>query len=200
MAGTRALLASIGASVALVAASALSLLAVSVVFAFGWTAVSVPESVGTKPLVLAGTTASQPSSAGTHARIAAGHLVVAPPARRPKRSFTARRGGAGPSAVGAPKRLATSRPSGAPRSTPPLSPPPTHSIAVPKSPPPVSKTTSALGAKVKDTGTAIAEVTQPLAPPVSTVVQQVFNAVAELVDRTTSGLAAAVNKLLPPKK
>lgn len=204
MAGTRALLASIGVSVALVAAAALSLLAVSVLFAFGWTSASVPESVRTQPLVLADTTPAPPSSAGTRARSGGRPIVAAAPARRSIRRDVARA-----STSRAPARPATSRAKGAPRSTPLLSPPTTHSIGASKSPPPVAKTNPTgggvrkvgddLSAKVKGTGTAVAEATQPLLPPVSAVVQKVFNVVAEVVQATTGGLAGVVDKLLPAK-
>jgi hypothetical protein len=211
MAGTRALFASIGASLALVIAAALSLLAVSVVFAFGWTPVSVPESVRTQPLVFAGTMPSRPSSAGATAWTATGRpIVVAPPARRPARSGASRPDAAGSSAVRAPERPATSRATSAPRSTPQLTPPATHSVGGPKRSPAavarpstgegVRKVGEDLSSKVKGTGAAIAQVTQPLAPPVSTAVQTVFNAVAELLSRTTGVIAGAVDKLLPPKK
>ena len=52
MSGTRALFASIGASVSLVAAAALSLLAVSAVFAFGGWSTPVAESARQSALVL----------------------------------------------------------------------------------------------------------------------------------------------------
>jgi hypothetical protein len=203
MAGTRALLASIGVSVALVAAAALSLLAASFLFAFVFTSASVPESAGTQPLVLADTTPSPPSSAGSRARSVSRPIVAAAP-RRSNRS-----GAPHASTFRAPARPATSRAAGAPRSTPALSPPTTHSIGASKSPPPVAKTNGTgggvrkvgddLSAKVKDTGTAVAEVTQPLAPPVSTVVQKVFNVVAEVLHAATGGLAGVVDKLLPAK-
>jgi hypothetical protein len=204
MAGTRALLASIGVSVALVAAAALSLLAASFLFAFGWTSAAVPESVRTQPLVLADTTAAPPSSAGTRARSSGRPIVAAAPARRSNRSRAAHA-----STFRAPERPVTSRAKGAPRSTPLLSPPVTHSIGASKSPPPVAKPNATgggvrkvgddLSAKVKDTGTAVAEVTQPLAPPVSAVVQKVFNVVADVLHSTTSGIAGVVDKLLPAK-
>jgi hypothetical protein len=63
----------------------------------------------------------------------------------------------------------------------------------------VRKVGDHLSAKVKETGTAVAEVTQPFAPPISTVVQKVFNVVAEVLQATTGGLAGAVDKLLPAK-
>jgi len=209
MAGTRALFASIGASVVLVAAAALSLLAVSVVFAFGWASVSVPESVRTQPLVFAGTTPSPSSSAAAVSRIATGRPIVVAPARRPGRRGAAPPGAAGSSAVRARERPAASRAMVAPRATPALSPPEARSTGGPKrSPAPVAKPSAGegvrkvgddLSATVKDTGTAIAEVTQPLAPPVSAVVQKVFNVVAELLSRTTGVLAGTVDNLLKPE-
>jgi hypothetical protein len=105
-------------------------------------------------------------------------------------------------------RSATSHVTGAARSTPVLTPPTTHSIGASKSPPPARATTGegvrkvgdGLSATVKDTGKAVAEITEPLAPPVSTVVQNVVNVVADLLNSTTSGLGRVVDKLLPPKR
>ncbi|MDP8967222.1 MAG: hypothetical protein M3N04_01335, partial [Actinomycetota bacterium] len=56
MAGTKALFASIGAGAALVAAAALSLLAVSALFAFGGWADAATQSAERSPLVFAGST------------------------------------------------------------------------------------------------------------------------------------------------
>ena len=66
MSGTRALFASIGASVSLVAAAALSLLAVSAVFAFGGWSAPVAESARQSALVLT-TDAAPGRAAGTKA-------------------------------------------------------------------------------------------------------------------------------------
>ena len=61
------------------------------------------------------------------------------------------------------------------------------------------KVGESLSSTVQNTGNALAEVTQPLAPPVSAAVQQVLNVVAEIVRRTTGGLSGTLDTLLPKK-
>jgi hypothetical protein len=64
----------------------------------------------------------------------------------------------------------------------------------------VRKVGDSLSSVVQSTGTALANATQPLAPPVSAAVQQVLNLVAEIVRRTTDGLGNTLDALLPPKR
>ncbi|HEV2057874.1 MAG TPA: hypothetical protein VGR11_00870, partial [Solirubrobacteraceae bacterium] len=88
MSGTRALFASIGASVSLVAAAALSLLAVSAVFAFGGWSDPNAHSGAQTPLILAGATEM---SLATEQK----PLVLAPRERsRPTRSAASARASA----------------------------------------------------------------------------------------------------------
>ena len=82
MSGTRALFASIGASVFLVAAAALSLLAVSAVFAFGGWSDPVAESGRQTALVLAADVATAARRQAEGVRAAAARRPRAPP-RRP---------------------------------------------------------------------------------------------------------------------
>jgi hypothetical protein len=206
MAGTRALFASIGASVALVAAAALSLLAVSAVFAFGGWSDSPSESVKKPALVFAGGTPTQRAAggAGAHARTPS-PIVVAAPARSTTRAGS-RSGAQAPRRVRPAKRPVTTRPAGAATSTPGLSAPVVRPAA-PSPPAVVKKRTGdgvrkvgdGLSATVQGTGAALSDVTEPLAPPVSSAVQTVVDAVAALLSNATNGMAGVLDKLLPPK-
>jgi hypothetical protein len=206
MAGTRALFASIGASVVLVIAGALALLGASAMFAFGGWTESVPPSVERPPLVFAGSNLAQSGGTQTTARSDGGTRIVAPaPVRRVERREVAPRAYAArttvPPGETAIARVATGR-AGLPpdveqpkRADPaPLAPAPT------KSGDRVRKVGESLSSTVQNTGNALAEATQPLAPPVSEAVQQVLNVVAEIVRRTTDGLSNTLDTLLPPKK
>jgi len=202
MSGTRALFASIGASVLLVAAAALSLLAVSAVFAFGGWSDPVAESgqqtalvfavdgagrqnAKQNPLVLpprpTSRAASRPAVAATPApqgRARAAEQAAITPAtnRRPKASFT-----------------------------PP--PPVDAEAATPKTPvaPPkaagdgVRSAGEGLSGTVQSTGDALAQLTDPLLPPVTAATQKVLNLVADVLRRTTDGLGNTVDRVLPAK-
>ena len=203
MAGTRALFASIGASVALVAAAALALLTISAVVAFGGWAESNTVSVDRPELVFAGSPLSSPDSDRIARRAKSPLVVRAPEKRAPRRSPA-------PSTRRETPVRETPRDTnggvreggGRPRVNPVPAPPP---------PPPsdkperetagdhVSKVGESLSSTVQGTGSALAEATQPLAPPVSAAVQQVLNIVAELVRRAGSGLGGAVDALVPPR-
>jgi hypothetical protein len=91
---------------------------------------------------------------------------------------------------------------GRPRvSAPPATPPPPPAAA----PTPdtagqhVSQVGESISSSVQGTGSALAQATQPLAPPVSAAVQQVLNVVAELVRRSTKGVGGALDTLVPPR-
>ncbi|HWC27114.1 MAG TPA: hypothetical protein VG474_11075, partial [Solirubrobacteraceae bacterium] len=189
MAAPRGLFASVGASAMLVAAAALSLLAVSAVFAFGGWSSAPSASVERPALVFAG--GSPPPAA---ARSAARPGVLRPPVQRASRTARPTLRAGTSSAVRAAQPPLTSRPVTTAKSLPELSPPERGSGAPPPPPPPaapqprvgdgVRKAGEGLSATVKGTGAALGAATQPLAPPVSTAVQQVLNFVAELVART----------------
>jgi hypothetical protein len=201
MAGPRALLASIGASVALVAAAALALLAVSAVFAFGGWSEPDTRSVKQPALVFTGTPLS-PDVRGTKPRTSP--IVVRPRARRSARTDAARTAARRPAVVRAAKRPATSRPATGATPAAALAPPVTQPAAPPPPPPApkpsagetVRKVGEDLSATVESTGAALAQVTQPLAPPVSSAVQEVINVVAALVRKTTSGLGGTLDGVL----
>jgi hypothetical protein len=52
-----------------------------------------------------------------------------------------------------------------------------------------------LSSVAQNTGKALSDVTAPLAPPVSSAVQKVLDAVAEVLQRTTNGLGGTLDKL-----
>lgn len=204
MAGTRALFASIGASVALVAAAALTLLAVSAVFAFGgWGDFASPD-VDHSALVFASTTTADTRTTDERARTS--RIVAPAPVRaasversRPTASTreSAPRGAA--TGVDTSSQIAprVNDPDPLSRPTPPPPPPPPASQPTPGDH--VTNAGEALSGTVQSTGAALAEVTEPLAAPVSAAVQQILNLVAEAVRRTAEGLGGAVDGLLAPK-
>ncbi len=202
MSGTRALFASIGASVLLVAAAALSLLAVSAVFAFGGWSDPVAASSPQTALVLA--------SDGSAARAGAKQKTLVLPARAvADRSRPATRAPAGSrDAARAAEQAAIAavkdRPARAAYTPPPVDAPATETVA-PKAPPApkagdgVRSAGEGLSGTVQDTGDALAQITDPLLPPVTAATQKVLNVVAELLRRTTDGLGKTVDTVLPAK-
>ncbi|HVF79372.1 MAG TPA: hypothetical protein VNA28_13835 [Solirubrobacteraceae bacterium] len=206
MAGTRALFASIGASVALVAAAALSLLAVSAVFAFGGWSNSASPALTQPNLVFAAADAQQPG-ARELALPAGSRPIVAPSAdrRAERRETRADTGAAGtdrqPKAI--PGNVVVGPPAAAPirsapTTRPPVSAPPRTPVT--KTGDHVRKVGDSLSSTVKDTASALSNATAPLAPPVSAAVQQVLNLVAEAVRQAAAGLGTTLDRLLPPKQ
>lgn len=186
MSGTRALFASIGASLSLVAAAALSLLAVSAVFAFGGWSDPVAEPGRQQTLILAD---ASPSSGQKPLVLAA--------RERPRPTPTAAR----PSAPPQPTPQAGVTQSASPPREPVLPPPPPV-IPEPQPPAvtdPISPSAGqGLGGAVQSTGDALAEITDPLLPPVSAATQQVFDAVDELLRRSAEGVGKTVGGVLAP--
>jgi len=206
MSGTRALFTSIGASVLLVGAAALSLLAVSAVFAFGGWSDPVAESSRQTALVLVG--------ADGRTRAAGQEALVLPrransrPARgsgrstAPSQAGISRGGRSGGASAG-------SRPPKASFPTPPVSTSEPQTVTPQASSnPSAPKRTAAgdgvrsagedLSGGVQNTADALAKITDPLLPPVSAATQKVLNLVAELLHRSTDGLGGAVDGLLAP--
>lgn len=200
MAHTRAMLASIGASVVLVAAAALALLAISAVFAFGGWADPVTTSVARPALILAATT--RDAQEGTKR----------PPVVLPAPSRPSPRRAAPPPAT-APAAPAVRRPAiggvtGSARVAvqPAPRPEPAPTPSAPAAGDGVRKVGKDLSGTVQSAGSALAEATQPLGPPISAAVQQVLNVIAALLRRSTDGvgdvvdgLGGTVDGLLAPK-
>jgi len=210
MAGPRTLIASLGASIALVVAAALSLLALSVVFAFGGWSGPLAPSPARPPLVFAEPQLSDAAGDRTVTTRRAAIVAPAPaprPRPRPARSDGRSSDTAGPRARRIRPRPSTSASTGGAASMPaPIAPPAPPAAAAPPAPvaPPrtgdhVRQIGNSLSATVQDTGTALAEATQPLALPVSSAVQQVLNLVADVVRRTTDGLGNTLDALLPKR-
>jgi len=197
MSGTRALFASIGASVLLVAAAALCLLAVSAVFAFGGWSDPVAESARQTALVLA------VDEAGGDKKRA---FVLPPRERtqpsRPGARTTAPQQG---SARATDQAVITPGTSIRPKAsfTPTADPPRAQDLA-PQAPAPkksagdgVRTAGEGLSGTVQSTGDALAQIIDPLLPPVTAAAQKVLNVVAELLRRTTRGLGSTVDRVLP---
>ncbi len=201
MAGTKALLASIGASVVLVATAALSLLAVSAVFAFGGWVEPASSAVEKPALVFAGSNLShgdalQGASAGT------ARIVAPAPKPQPRRDSHGGGSGTAPSSdrsassvVATEGRAASNRNATAVQSSATM---PAPAAARKQTAQHVRAVGNSLGSTVEKGGTAVSRATQPLAPPVSAAVQQVLNVVAEIVRRTTAGAGTALETLPAP--
>jgi hypothetical protein len=201
MGNTRALFASIGVSVSLVAAAALSLFTVSVVIAFGGWSAGLGESAPATTLVFGPTGPTR--STETTAAKDNGHAVVlrAPAAPRPRRAAPkAPRVAA--SAGGAIRAHAISHPAKVSVALTPVAEPP---VAAPAQVTPqvatgdgVRRLGDDLSSTVHNTGKAVAEVTAPLGPlgpPVSAAVQKVVDLVALLLKRTTGALGGTLDKV-----
>jgi len=202
MTGTRALFASIGASVLLVAAAALSLLAVSAVFAFGGWSDPVAESARQTPLVLTSEGGDDRSGARQTAMV----LAARAPADRSRPAT-------GATAAATSQARAADRPAIEPSArraskanfTPPaVSTPETHTVK-PQAPAAPRKSAGdgvrsagdGLSGTVQNAGDALAQITDPLLPPVTAATQKVLNLVADLLRRTTDGLGRTVDRVLP---
>lgn len=204
MSGTRALFASIGASVLLVAAAALSLLAVSAVFAFGGWSDPVAQSAPQTALILADGQSDATRTTGREPIV----LPARAPAQaeRPVATSPARTG----SAVGAQAVITRSSDSRPPKAsfTPPHAGDPSAQAVTPPAPASAPRKSAGdgvrtagedLSGKVQGTGDALAQITDPLLPPVAAATQKVLNVVAELLRRTTDGLGNTVDGLLAPR-
>lgn len=198
MSGTRALFTSIGASVVLVAAAALCLLAVSAVFAFGGRSDSVADSARQTALVLA---VDEAGDDGDRKR-----AFVLPPRERTQPSRPAARTTAPEqgSARATDQAVITPATSIRPKAsfTPTADPPRAQDLA-PRAPAPksagdgVRTAGEGLSGTVQSTGDALAQIIDPLLPPVTAAAQKVLNVVAELLRRTTRGLGSTVDRVLP---
>jgi hypothetical protein len=184
-----------------VAAAALSLLAVSAVFAFGGWSDPVAESAGQTALVLA---VDDDGHAGDKAR--AFVLPARPRAQASRagaRAATPEQGRARAADQAAITPVTSRRPKAS--FTPTAEPPRAQDL--PASAPAASARKSAgdgvrtagedLSGRVQSTGDALAQIIDPLLPPVTAATQRVLNTVAELLRRTTDGLGNTVDRILP---
>jgi hypothetical protein len=202
MGGTRAVIASLGASISIVACAALGLFAVSVLFAYPGIAGSLNGS-GSSPTLVVATRVSKPSTVPA-ARAAARPLRVSMPAvrtsskpqtasvKRPASAIVDARTGSGraprPSTTSSVAELAPVAP------PPAISPP---AATKPKAGDGVRELGDTLAGTVQKTGDGVGAVAKPLGPPVSKAVQDVLNlavkAISDLLMKTTGGLAGVLD-------
>lgn len=206
MSGTRALFASIGASVLLVAAAALSLLAVSAVFAFGGWSTPVAESARQSALVLTADAAPKrlastkpvklpaPMRASRASRAATHSAARATASQRTAAALVTNRTARTHGSIAGVTSNDLSLPQGS--DAKPLSPAPPAKKAAGDG---VRTAGKDLSSTVQNTGTALSQVTNELLPPVTKTVQTVVNIVAALLRRTTNGLGTVVDGALPAK-
>lgn len=201
MSGTRALIASIGASVLLVAAAALSLLGVSAVFAFGGWSDPVAQSGDQRALILSGGDGGSSSDTRTKALVlpARERSRPADSAARPSSSPQRGRSGDGDAVMQSATRR---RPRASYEVTAPAAQ--TTEPSAPAAPKPsagdgVRSAGEGLKGTVQSTGDALAQLTDPLLPPLTGATQEVLDVVAELLRRTTNGLGGTVDGLLAPQ-
>jgi hypothetical protein len=201
MGSTRALFASIGVSVSLVAAAALSLFTVSVVIAFGGWSAGLGESAPPAALVIAATTTT--ASKDEVKRHRAAPVVLPARAQRLERQapVAPRRVESRPAPVA--QARVVHRPTA---SAPVAAPAPVQAPPAATTPAPAPKQTAPTGDAVRrlgddlsstaqNTGKALNDVTAPLSPPVGAAVQKVLDTVAEVLQRTTNGLGGTLDKL-----
>ena len=206
MSGTRALFASIGASVSLVAAAALSLLAVSAVFAFGGWSDPVAQSARQTALILddgrsgaARTTSDKPIVVPARAQARASREVARENPRPQSAVPATDQAGMTESVQSRPPKASFNPPQVTePQPQPDVTPP---APAAPKKSAGDGVRTAGedLSGKVRGTADALAQITDPLLPPVAAATQKVLNAVAELLRRSTDGLAGTVDGVLAPR-
>ena len=198
MDSTRALFASIGVSVSLVAAAALSLFAVSVVIAFGGWSAGLGEAQPATTLVFGSAEPPHAVAARAAARADREPVVLRAPAPpRPHRA--ASRPTADVAASAGTDARVVSQPSSATVQHPSVGPPATVAPPAPAPKPAtgdgVRKAGEDLSSAAHSTGQALSQVTAPLAPPVSAAVQKVLDLVAVLLQRTTNSLGGTLDKL-----
>jgi len=197
MGGTRAVLASLGASVSLVAGAALALLAASFIFAYDGIFGSVDASPGKTSLQVASLAFQERGGGASAGSDTTPTLVVEP--RKP----AAARRSAPKSQARAETGVSENRaPSSGVKTPPPPDAAPAPQPAAPAKPQ-TSKTGDGvrkLGDKVadtvQDTGKALGGAVQPLSPPVSQAVEKVLDVIATVVQNAVNGLAGALDASL----
>jgi hypothetical protein len=199
MGGTRALLASLGASISLVAGAALSLLVVSFVFAYDGLTGSADEPIANAAVLVDGVPAANPATVRTPGGRRAGAVVIATPRRQPQSAGTKRpaardttrsaasqsRSSTAPSVGNAPAIPTTSQPGG----------------RAPSAGDGVRDIGDAVSSTVDTTGAAAGHATAPLlGPPVTQAVQKVLDAIDDLLTGTTGSLAGALDQATGAKR
>lgn len=202
MGGTRAVIASLGASISIVACAAIGLFAVSVLFAYPGIVGSLNGS-GSSPTLIVATRAAQPGTTPAGEAAAKPLRVTAPPATSGPRQESAsvkRSSGAVLDNAGGsgrvPRPAATA---GVPEISPVAAPPAASQPAAtkPKAGAGVRELGDTLTSTVQKTGDGVGAVAEPLGPAVSKAVQAVLDlavkAINDLLKKTTGGLAGVID-------
>lgn len=197
MDSTRALFASIGVSVSLVAAAALSLFVVSAVIAFGGWSAGMGDSGPATTLVFGESAPPVAMASKAHNAHAAPVVLRAQAAPQPRKSSSATARAVAQNGSDARARVishsvAVTHPAQVQIVQPPAvrTPPAVHIPAVGDS---IRHVGAGLSSTAQNTGKALADVTAPLGPPVSAAVQKVLDLVAVLLRRTTNGVAGTID-------
>jgi len=183
MGGTRALIASIGASISLVAGAALSLLVVSFVFAYDGLGGTTEQPTTQAALLVEGPTTTTAAQRAERRSTTAPLVIEAAP---PKRVVAANQPAAGTdrdeSVASRPRQLRSVAPIPAPID--PKAPAGSNSSGGDG----VRDLGDSVSSTVQDTGKAAGAVTEPLGPPVTQAVQKVLDLLGDLLKNTTGAL------------
>lgn len=192
MGGMRALIASIGASISLVAGAALSLLVVSFVFAYDGLGGTTEQPTTQAALLVEGPTTTTAAQRAERRSTAAPLVIEAAP---PKRVVAANRPVAGTDReegfASRPRQLRSVAPIPAPID--PKAPAGSNSSGGADG---VRDLGDSVSSAVQDTGKAAGAVTEPLGPPVTQAVQKVLDLLGDLLKNTTGAVAGALDKTL----
>ena len=193
MGGTRALLASLGASISLVAGAALSLLVVSFVFAYdGLGGTSDPTTTQAALLLDGATTTTSAQRAARH-RAATPLVIKAAPKRGVSRPVVTRARSSKDETVAPTHQLKSTAPNVA--AIDPNAPSSGGSGSGGSNPGDgVRDLGDSVSSTVQETGKATGAVTEPLGPPVTQAVQKVLDLLSSLLRSTTGALAGALDK------
>ncbi len=196
MGGARALIASLGASISLVAGAAIALFLFSVVFALPGLTGSSDAPRASAAEVLESQSVQPRAARGGGAREASTSVVISAPARRSARPAR--------QASGARRAAPAAKPSfnaDLPDLNSPVSPAPEAAAQAPSTAAigdSVVKVGDVATATVKGTGAALAEATAPLlGPPVAQAIQDVIDLLTSVLEGATGALGGALDKAVP---
>ncbi len=194
MGGTRALLASLGASISLVAGAALSLLVVSFVFAYDGLGGPSDPTTTQAALLLDGSTTTPSAARAARRRATAPLVIEADPKPRAVASTVTPRPSSGRTVASPRNQLKGGTPNVA--AIDPNAPSSGSGSAGSNPGDGVRDLGDSVSATVQDTGKAAGAVTQPLGPPVSQAVQKVLDLLGDLLKKATGALGGALDKTL----
>lgn len=198
MGGMRALLASLGAGISLVAGAALSLLVVSFVFAYDGLTGSTDAPTASAAVLVQDTPAADSANARAGGERRSGAVVITAPRRssspqsagtKRRKSREATRGETSPSPPSAAPDASADPAPGDPSSQP--------SARAPGAGDGVRDLGAAVSSTVDTTGAATAPL---LGAPVSQAVQKVLDAIDDLLKGTTGALAGALDQAVAAKR